>query len=130
MIAGIVLAGGGSNLNNLRQLANYTTGFDSRIGFANEYVANDKNQHLRGPEYATSIGLLMESLKIRDKKPSSQLEIKEEIAESILKIEEQNISPEILEAQKIEAAIEKRRDKLTFGQSLMEKVKKFFEETE
>jgi cell division protein FtsA len=32
LIAGIVLTGGGSNLRNLRQLANYTTGFDSRIG--------------------------------------------------------------------------------------------------
>jgi cell division protein FtsA len=31
-------------------------------------VANDKNQYLKGPEFATSIGLLMESLKIRDKK--------------------------------------------------------------
>jgi cell division ATPase FtsA len=62
------LTGGGSNLKHLRQLANYTTGFDSRIGFANEYMANDKNQYLKGPEFATSIGLLMESLKIRDKK--------------------------------------------------------------
>jgi cell division protein FtsA len=68
LIAGIVLTGGGSNLKHLRQLANYTTGFDSRIGFANEYIANDKNQYLKGPEFATSIGLLMESLKIRDKK--------------------------------------------------------------
>jgi cell division ATPase FtsA len=61
--------GGGSNLKNLRQLANYVTGFDARIGFANEYIANDKNQYLKSPEFATSIGLLMESLKIHDKKP-------------------------------------------------------------
>ena len=71
LIAGIVLTGGGSNLKHLRQLANYTTGFDSRIGFANEYIANDKNQYLKGPEFATSIGLLMESLKIRDKKQNA-----------------------------------------------------------
>ena len=113
------------------QLANYTTGFDSRIGYANEYVANDKNQHLRGPEYATSIGLLMESLKIRDKKPVAQVEEKqEEIVENNANTTAQEVAPEILEAQKIEAAIENRRSKLTFGQSLMEKVKKFFEETE
>ena len=36
--------GGGSNLRHLRQLSNYVTGFDARIGYANEYVANDKNQ--------------------------------------------------------------------------------------
>ena len=63
LIAGIVLTGGGSNLRHLRQLSNYVTGFDARIGYANEYVANDKNQFLKGPEFATSIGLLMESLK-------------------------------------------------------------------
>ncbi|MDO4225273.1 MAG: cell division protein FtsA, partial [Bergeyella zoohelcum] len=60
LIAGIVLTGGGSNLKNIRQLANYITGFDCRLGFANEYISNDKNDILKGPEYATAIGLLME----------------------------------------------------------------------
>lgn len=69
LIAGIVLTGGGSNLKHLRQLANYITGFESRIGYANEYVANDKNGYLKGPEYATGIGLLMESLRINEKTP-------------------------------------------------------------
>lgn len=67
LIAGIVLTGGGSNLKHLRQLANYITGFESRIGYANEYVANDKNGYLKGPEYATGIGLLMESLRIKER---------------------------------------------------------------
>ena len=133
LIAGIVLTGGGSNLKNLRQLANYTTGFDSRIGFSNEYVANDKNQFLKGPEYATSIGLLMESLKIRDKKPTSPA-----AAQAV-----ENVQPEIQAAAKvaeeiaprtedelIAEAAEKRRGKLTIGQKIMESVKKFFEEVE
>ena len=80
LIAGIVLTGGGSNLKHLRQLANYITGFESRIGYANEYVANDKNGYLKGPEYATGIGLLMESLRIKER-PSHQE--KEEIKEPI-----------------------------------------------
>ncbi|MBA5247170.1 cell division protein FtsA [Marnyiella aurantia] len=126
LIAGIVLTGGGSNLKNLRQLANFITGFDSRIGFANEYVANDKNQYLKGPEYATSIGLLMESLKIRDKKAGMPEEV----------IEEKTAEPEtdmILGAAQVaaeEQTVQKKRKNLTFGQSLMEKVKKFFEEVE
>ena len=73
LIAGIVLTGGGSNLKHLRQLANYITGFESRIGYANEYVANDKNGYLKGPEYATGIGLLMESLRIKER-PSHQVQ--------------------------------------------------------
>jgi len=139
LIAGIVLTGGGSNLRNLRQLANYTTGFDSRIGFANEYVANDKNQYLKGPEFATSIGLLMESLKIRDKK---MLVTEEEIIEELKpqienaiqaqtqtqEIQTPQIQNDIVEIAKHKAEVKKNRP--TFGQSLMDKVKKFFEEVE
>lgn len=139
LIAGIVLTGGGSNLRNLRQLANYTTGFDSRIGFANEYVANDKNQYLKGPEFATSIGLLMESLKIRDKK---MLVTEEEIIEELKpqienaiqaqtqsqEVQTPQVQNDIVELAKHKAEVKKNRP--TFGQSLMDKVKKFFEEVE
>ena len=139
LIAGIVLTGGGSNLRNLRQLANYTTGFDSRIGFANEYVANDKNQYLKGPEFATSIGLLMESLKIRDKKMLvTEEEIIEELKpqiENVIQAQTQSqeiqtpqVQNDIVEMAKQKAEVKKNRP--TFGQSLMDKVKKFFEEVE
>ena len=89
LIAGIVLTGGGSNLKHLRQLANYITGFESRIGYANEYVANDKNGYLKGPEYATGIGLLMESLRIKER-PSHQEEIKEPIKTEPKEEQEEN----------------------------------------
>lgn len=70
LISGIVLTGGGSNLKNLRLLTQYITGLDTRIGKANTYVENDKNELLKGPEYATGIGLLMESLLIKEKTPT------------------------------------------------------------
>lgn len=135
LIAGIVLTGGGSNLRHLRQLANYTTGFDSRIGFSNEYVANDKNQFLKGPEYATSIGLLMESLKIRDKKNGHEHPVAEPAENEIpVKVEKADLpveTPEFrTEEQVVEGSADKRRNKLTIGQKIMESVKKFFEEVE
>ena len=135
LIAGIVLTGGGSNLKNLRQLANYTTGFDSRIGFSNEYVANDKNHFLKGPEYATSIGLLMESLKIRDKKHIPEQPKPEEVVNEVPAKDETSAqiteTPEFrTEEQVIAESGEKRRNKLTIGQKIMESVKKFFEEVE
>ena len=133
LIAGIVLTGGGSNLRHLRQLANYTTGFDSRIGFANEYVANDKNQYLKGPEYATAIGLLMESLKIRDKKHG--VEQPEEKVENVETASTQNQTaaeqPEFRTEETPEIPREKQKaNRLTIGQKIMESVKKFFEEVE
>lgn len=136
LIAGIVLTGGGSNLKNLRQLANYITGFDARIGFANEYIANDKNQYLKSPEFATSIGLLMESLKIRDKKQSEEYYAEETLTpelvqdvpkEEVTIIEQPVYQP--LEEPKTQPE-KKKGSKLTFGQTILEKVKKFFEEVE
>lgn len=132
LIAGIVLTGGGSNLKHIRQLANYITGFDSRLGYANEYISNDKNQFLKGPEYATAIGLLMESLKIRDKKTSVNEE--EEIISEQPAVEKVNSEIEASiqneEPTIVETAEAKRRTKLTIGQKIMESVKKFFEEVE
>ena len=62
LIAGIVLTGGGSQLNHLRQLVEYITGMDARIGFPNEHLAGDSDEGLSSPSYATAVGLLMEGL--------------------------------------------------------------------
>lgn len=78
LISGIVLTGGGSNLKKLRLLTQYITGMDTRIGIANEYIENDKNGYLKGPEYATGIGLLMESVLINEKTPIKEEEVIEE----------------------------------------------------
>lgn len=94
LIAGIVLTGGGSNLKNIRQLTQYITGFDTKIGYANEYVVNDKNQYLKSPEYATGIGLLMESFKVKEKSPKE--EKVEEIVEKPQQEEEENKEEEEL----------------------------------
>jgi cell division protein FtsA len=62
LIAGIVLTGGGSQLKHLRQLVEYITGMDARIGFPNEHLAGDSEDALSSPSYATAVGLLMEGL--------------------------------------------------------------------
>lgn len=62
LIAGIVLTGGGSQLKHLRQLVEYITGMDARIGYPNEHLAGDSDDNLSSPSYATAVGLLMEGL--------------------------------------------------------------------
>ena len=62
LIAGIVLTGGGSQLKHLRQLVEYITGMDARIGYPNEHLAGDSDDSLSSPSYATAVGLLMEGL--------------------------------------------------------------------
>ena len=70
LIAGIVLTGGGSNLKNIAEFIDRETGFDTRIGIPSEYVVNDYDDVLKIPEYATAIGLLIESIRIKDRKES------------------------------------------------------------
>jgi cell division protein FtsA len=77
----------------------------------------------------------MESLKIRDKRTVSPAEeeiIKEKptLAEMETERSGQRELGTQSQNQVMEEAVEKRRKGLTFGQSLMEKVKKFFEEVE
>ncbi len=62
LIAGIVLTGGGAQLKHLRQLVEYITGMDVRIGYPNEHLAADSNDSFSSPLYATVVGLLMEGL--------------------------------------------------------------------
>jgi cell division protein FtsA len=60
LIAGIVLTGGGSQLRHLKQLAEYVTGMDTRIGFPGEHLEGDSNKY--NPIYSTAVGLLMKAI--------------------------------------------------------------------
>ncbi|CAI8162671.1 MAG: Cell division protein FtsA [Bacteroidota bacterium] len=59
LIAGIVLTGGGSQLKHLKQLVEYITGMDTRIGYPNEHLAGDTDKTTASPLYATAVGLVM-----------------------------------------------------------------------
>jgi len=62
LIAGIVLTGGGAQLKHIKQLVEYITGMDTRIGYPNEHLASDTNEDLSSPAFATAVGLLMNGL--------------------------------------------------------------------
>lgn len=61
LIGGIVLTGGGSELKHIKQLVEYITGIDTRIGYPNEHVAGESADKISRPLFATSVGLTMES---------------------------------------------------------------------
>ena len=62
LIAGIVLTGGGSQLKHLKQLVEYVTGMDTRVGYPNEHLAGDTDKNVTIPLYATAVGLVMDGL--------------------------------------------------------------------
>ncbi|MBT4915412.1 MAG: cell division protein FtsA [Formosa sp.] len=67
LIAGIVLTGGGSQLKHLKQLVEYITGMDTRVGYPNEHLAGDSDSDITSPMYATAVGLVMDSLSRQEK---------------------------------------------------------------
>ena len=71
LIAGIVLTGGGSQLNHLKQLVEYITGMDTRIGYPGEHLAGDSDKST-GPIFSTAVGLLMNA--IENKKYNSEFD--------------------------------------------------------
>ena len=62
LIAGIVLTGGGSQLKHLKQLVEYVTGMDTRVGYPSEHLAGSTIDSVSSPLFATSVGLLMNAL--------------------------------------------------------------------
>ncbi len=86
LIGGIVLTGGGSQLKHLKQLVEYITGMDTRIGYPNEHLAGDSEEEIASPLYATGVGLLMSAVASDAKhKPlteSATEEVQEEVAEA------------------------------------------------
>ena len=67
LIAGIVLTGGGAQLKHLKQLVEYITGMDTRIGYPNEHLAGDSDEEIASPLYATAVGLLMNAVQTKAK---------------------------------------------------------------
>jgi len=63
LIAGIVLTGGGAMMKHIQQLAAFKTGLDVRIGYPNEYLANETSEELASPMYSTGVGLVIEGVR-------------------------------------------------------------------
>ena len=95
LIAGIVLTGGGSQLKHLRQLVEYITGMDARIGYPNEHLAGDSEEALSSPSYATAVGLLMEGLE-KDVKPE---EVEEAPIEEVIITNDEDTDAEPIQEQ-------------------------------
>lgn len=67
LIAGIVITGGGAQLKHLKQLVEYITGMDTRIGYPNEHLAGETDEKVKEPLYATAVGLVLNSLESKQK---------------------------------------------------------------
>ena len=59
LAGGIVITGGGAQLQNLKQLFELMTGQHTRIGYPNEHLGKSKTELVKSPMYATAVGLVL-----------------------------------------------------------------------
>lgn len=68
LAGGIVVTGGGSQLSSVKQLFEYMTGLDARIGYPNEHLGKSKTEVIKSPMYATSVGLVLSGYRALDER--------------------------------------------------------------
>jgi len=76
LAGGIVITGGGSQLANLKQLVEYMTGMDTRIGYPNEHLGKGKIEAVKSPMYATAVGLVLAGFRSLDERDERYKEAK------------------------------------------------------
>ncbi len=135
LIAGIVLTGGGSQLQHIKQLVEYITGMDTRIGYPNEHLAGNSSEELSSPLYATSVGLVMESLRNQTNSATPFIEMKtpepvaviapEPVIENVVEVEE----VKSMSTPTVSKESQERKKKYDFN-NLLGKIKEFLDNVE
>lgn len=76
LAGGIVVTGGGSQLAYIKQLFEYMTGMDARIGYPNEHLGKSKVEAIKSPMYATTVGLVLSGFRAIDERENRYMENK------------------------------------------------------
>lgn len=76
LAGGIVITGGGAQLSCLKQLVEYMTGMDTRIGYPNEHLGRSKMDTIKSPMFATTVGLVLSGFRALDERENRYKEVK------------------------------------------------------
>lgn len=136
LIAGIVLTGGGAQLQHIKQLVEYITGMDTRIGYPNEHLAGDSDEELSSPLYATAVGLVMNSIRNNTKSATPFVEMKKDeplvvhtqVVIEEPAVEEEKETPKATQPTKSETTDD--RIKRSFFDKYIDKIKEFLDNAE
>ena len=138
LIAGIVLTGGGAELKHIKQLVEYITGMDTRIGYPNEHLAGNSDEEFSSPLYATAVGLVMNSIENHTQSAVKRetLTVPEKVSPQRMPVQEVLQQVEIHEEPK--TVIEEKRKpestqvkiRTSFFDKYVEKIKDFLDNAE
>lgn len=117
LIGGIVLTGGGSQLKHIKQLVEYITGMDTRVGYPNEHLAGDTDKDVTIPLFATAVGLVLDGLRRFEKDINEKVKVKETNSEDG-------------EENQQEQESEVRNERTPFLEAFKEKLTEFLDKAE
>ena len=61
----------------LKQLVEYMTGMDARIGYPNEHLGKSKDDAVKTPMYSTAVGLVLSGFRALDERENKYLQAQE-----------------------------------------------------
>jgi cell division protein FtsA len=138
LIAGIVLTGGGAQLQHIKQLVEYITGMDTRIGYPNEHLAGNSSEDISSPLFATAVGLVMNSV-ANNTQSAYKLEVSQAIPQPrpiarpvVEEVQEVTQQHEEQIENKVEKEVETTEGKIrkSFFDKYVEKFKDFLDNAE
>ena len=120
LIGGIVLTGGGAQMQHVAQLTEFLTGMDTRIGYPNEHLAKNVPPDMASPMFATSVGLVIvgNDRYEKEKEKLQELEPETEAVEEDPKKKKKRVKKEK----------DKTREGKKFTEAFLERIKNWFEE--
>jgi cell division protein FtsA len=100
LAGGIVITGGGSQLSCLKQLVEYMTGMDTRVGYPNEHLGKSKIEVVKSPMYATAVGLVLSGFRSLDEREERYKEARVNKAGKVKKVTSSDFFTNILNKTK------------------------------
>lgn len=135
LIAGIVLTGGGAQLQHIKQLVEYITGMDTRIGYPNEHLAGNSDEEISSPLYATAVGLVINSIGNRtysavkvQEEPVHAPAFRSAPVERVVEPEPVEVAANVETVQEVESTEGKIRR--SFFDKYVDKIKEFLDNAE
>lgn len=92
LAGGIVITGGGSQLNNAKQLFEYMSGMDARIGYPNEHLGKSKIESVKSPMFATTVGLVLSGFRAIDERENRYNKVKDSYSNALNKSQKKEAS--------------------------------------
>lgn len=77
-LAGLVITGGGAQLQGLQPLFELMTGLDTRVGYPNEHLSRGKVEDIKSPQYATVVGLVLAGFRSVDERENFHTEARQQ----------------------------------------------------